>query len=73
MKRAAGGVYSREQDAQAWWQELIEEQFLLSASAALATGDVTDEGVADFVIGSPSYGSSYGAYGRVTILPSWQL
>jgi hypothetical protein len=67
------GVYDLSKDAQAWWQDMIEEDFIVSAGAALAAGDVTGDGITDFLIGAPFYGGAKAAYGKVTIVPSWQL
>ena len=67
------GVYDLAKDAQAWWSEASVEDKPWSAGAAVAAGDVTDDGVVDFLIGAPLSGKSNAAYGKVTIVPSWQL
>jgi len=66
------GVYDLA-TSQARWKEMIVEDWVWSAGWALAAADVTDDGVVDFLIGSPTYGSKVAPVGSVTILPAFDL
>jgi hypothetical protein len=66
------GVYDLA-NAQAWWREQGTVGLSVSAGGALAAGDVTADGVVDFVISSPSSGNGSGHAVSVTIMPSFDL
>ena len=64
---AGAGVYNLGSTAQASWQGSPGS----SPGNTVAAGDVTGDGIVEFLIASPSGGDSY--EGIVTIVPSWQL
>jgi hypothetical protein len=66
------GVYELA-NAQAWWQEMIVEDWVWSLGWALAAADVTGDGVVDLLMGSPRHGSKIAPVGSVTILPAFDL
>ena len=63
-----GGLYDLDKDAQALWQTWYWSG---GAGATVAAGDVTGDGVGEFLIAAPADGGF--ANGIVTILPSFQL
>jgi hypothetical protein len=72
---AGPGVYVLYDDAQvSWWYPTWSENptSYNLAGAVLAAGDVTGDGVVDFVIGSPGDGYVRGE-GGVTIVPAFDL
>ena len=65
------GVYDLANDAQASWKNEVFFEHSTLAGTTVAAGDVTGDGIGDFVIGAPDYGN-FGE-GAVTIIASVQL
>ena len=62
------GLYQLEKTAQAWWYAKDSRS---GAGTTVAAGDVTGDGVVEFLIGSPGDGDV--DEGSITIVPSFQL